>query len=60
MEGQPDTDSNKWHRDSQGNWLPTGGGATIMTETGPNIKNVPCITAVIKVYDSLPLCLQLF
>jgi hypothetical protein len=51
MEGQPDAESNKRHRDIQGNWLPTGGGATVMTGTGQSIKNVQDITTVIKVYD---------
>ena len=51
MEGQPDAESNKRRRDSQGNWLPAGAGATIMAGTGQSIKNVQGITAAIKVYD---------
>ncbi len=51
MEGQPDAESNKRRRDSQGNWLPAGPGATIMAGTGQSIKNVQGITAAIKVYD---------
>jgi hypothetical protein len=51
MEGQPDAESNKRRRDSQGNWLPAGANATIMVGTGQSIKNVQVITATIKVYD---------
>jgi hypothetical protein len=43
--------SNKRRRDSQGNWLPAGGGATIMAGTGQSIKNDQVTTAEIKVYD---------
>jgi hypothetical protein len=51
MEGQSDEDGNKRRRDSQGNLLPAGGGATIMTGTGQSLKNVQDITTAIKVYD---------
>ena len=48
MEGQPDAESNKRRRDSQGNWLPAGAGATIMAGTGQSISNVRGTAAAMK------------